>query len=329
MRTKTVAGIAVLALALAGCGSGSSGGGGSGGSAKGGTTSITVGYVPYADDVALFLAKDNGIFARHGLKVSLVAAANPTAVVASMLSGQEQFGFVTTPVLINANTKGTAIKCVSSVDGEQPTDPSLDGTMLVAAKGSGITSVKDLAGKKLGTVQLASLNSLAVEVLAKRGGVDPKSIQQVVIPFPQMPAALAQGHIQAAVIVSPYVNTAIEQGATVINHPNIELFPGGTITCLSALTSYVQKNTATVTAFHAAMNEAIAYAQAHQQEAKADLTKHMDLTAAVAQQQVLSTNWDPTLSVDSIGTIETYMRELGQISTTVPASSMVWAPAGK
>ena len=136
-------------------------------------TNVTLGYVPYSDDASLFYAQDSGIFKAHGLNVTFVAQASPVAVEASMASGTEQFGFITTPVLINLNSKGVSVKCVSSVDGSEPSIPADDSTVLVAAKGSGITSVKDLAGKDVAEVQLTSLNSLAVEVLAKQAGIDP------------------------------------------------------------------------------------------------------------------------------------------------------------
>ena len=90
-----------------------------------------------------------------------------------MASGTEQFGFITTPVLVNLNSKGVGVKCVSTVDGNEPTNPADDSTVLVAAKGSGITCMKDLAGKNVAEVQLTSLNSLAVMVLAKQAGIDP------------------------------------------------------------------------------------------------------------------------------------------------------------
>ena len=92
-----------------------------------------------------------------------------------MASGTEQFGFITTPVLVNLNSKGVGVKCVSTVDGNEPTNPADDSTVLVAAKGSGITSIKDLAGKNVAEVQLSSLNSLSVMVLAKQAGIDPAS----------------------------------------------------------------------------------------------------------------------------------------------------------
>jgi NitT/TauT family transport system substrate-binding protein len=329
-QAKAAAGIATLAagvLVLAACSSSSSSGGSTTGSAKK-LVNIDVGYVAYSDDDALFLAIQDGIFAKHGLNVSLTSQANPIDVVSSMISGSEQFGFVTTPVLANVNSKGTSLKCVSTVDGNQPKKDSQDGTMLVAAKGSGITSLKGLAGKKVATVQTTSLNSLAVEVLAQRAGLSPTSYQFIQMPFPQMPAALTQGNVQAAVITSPFVNTAIADGATVIDHPNVVLFGGATVTCLSSLSSYIKKNPAVVSEFHAAMNEATAYSKAHESAAKATLTKYLDLTPAVAQKQVLSTDWDSTLNVGSINQIESDMVAFGLIKKVIPASSLVWSQAG-
>jgi NitT/TauT family transport system substrate-binding protein len=325
---RTLAGIAaatVGALVLAACSS-STTGSTAGASKK--LVNVNVGYVAYDDDDALFLAVKNGIFAKHGLNVTLTSQANPIEVVSSMVSGAEQFGFITTPVLANVNSKGTALKCVSTVDGNQPKKTSQDATMLVAAKGSGIKSMAGLRGKKVATVQTTSLNSLSVEVLAKRAGLSPGSYQFVQMPFPQMPAALSQGNVQAAVITSPFVNTAIAQGATVINHPNVVLFGGATVTCMGALSSYISKNRSVVTDFHAAVNEAVAYAKAHQSAAKASLTKYLDLTPAVAQKQILTTDFNPTLNLASITAIESDMVSFGLIKKVIPAGSLVWSQAG-
>ena len=243
-----------------------------------------------------------------------------------MASGTEQFGFITTPVLINLNSKGVNVKCVSSVDGSEPSNPADDSTVLVAAKGSGITSVKDLAGKNVAEVQLTSLNSLDVEILAKQAGIDPTSIHQIAIPFPQMPAALAQGRVQAAVIVAPFADTATSEGATVLTHPNVDLFPNGTVTCLDAMSSYLSANPTVAAEFRAAMNESIAYSQAHEAVVKETLVKGLSLTPAVAAKQILATNWNPALNTASITMIENYMKQFGVITSEPPASSMVWNP---
>ena len=309
--------------AATGCASGSATGGAS---ASGSVTNVTLGYVPYSDDASLFYAQSSGIFKKHGLNVTFVPQASPVAVEASMASGTEQFGFITTPVLINLNSKGVNVKCVSSVDGSEPSNATDDSTVLVAAKGSGITSVKDLAGKNVAEVQLTSLNSLAVEILAKQAGIDPASIHQIAIPFPQMPAALAQGRVQAAVIVAPFTDTATAEGATVLTHPNVDLFPNGTVTCLDAMGSYISANPTIVSEFRAAMDESIAYSQTHEAVVKQTLVKGLSLTPAVAAKQILATNWNSALNLASITMIENYMKQFGVITSEPPAASMVWNP---
>jgi len=328
--------LAVTALGAAACSSSSSSSSTSastagsasatGGSATGAVTNVTLGYVPYSDDASLFYAQDSGIFRQHGLNVSFVAQASPVAVEASMASGTEQFGFITTPVLINLASKGVGVKCVSTVDGNEPTNPADDTTVLVAAKGSGITSIKDLAGKSVAEVQLSSLNSLSVEVLAKQAGVNPSSIRQVAIPFAQMPAALAQGRVQAAVIVAPFTQTAVGEGAAVITHPNQDLFPNGTLTCLDAMSSYISANPKIVSEFRAAMDQSVTYSATHQSVVKQTLVKGLSLTPAVAASQILATNFSTTFNATSISTIESDMKQFGIITTEPSVSSLVWNP---
>src|ERR1700761_1921820 len=286
-------------------------------SSPGTVTNVTLGYVPYSDDASLFYAQDSGIFRQHGLNVTFVAQASPVAVEASMASGTEQFGFITTPVLINLASKGVNVKCVSSVDGSEPSVPADDSTVLVAAKGSGITSVKDLAGKNVAEVQLTSLNSLAIEILAKQAGINPTSIHQIAIPVAQMPAAVS---------VAPFAGTATSEGATVITHPNVDLFPNGTVTCLDAMGSYISANPNVVSEFRAAMDQSIAYSKTHQAQVKQTLVKGLSLSPAVAAAQILATNWNSSFNLASITMIENYMKEFGVITSEPPASSLVWNP---
>ncbi|HEY7486652.1 MAG TPA: ABC transporter substrate-binding protein [Streptosporangiaceae bacterium] len=323
-RSALVAAAVVVAVAVTGCG-GDSSGDSAGSSGK--ITNVKVGYVPYADDAPAFLAQEKGIFKKHGLNVTFVPAANPTAIVAAMLSGQQQFGFITDPVLINVNIKGTPLKCVAPVVGRQPADAKRDGTTLIAGKGTGIKGVKDLVGKKVAMVQLNSLNSLDVQTLATQAGVDHKGIQLIQMPFPQMPAALSQGRVQAAIIVQPFAQTAIEQGATIINHPNAVLWAGGTTVCFGALGRYIDQNPDVVKGFNAAMREAILYTKDHESEAKATLVKRMNLPPAAAQKQVLQTDWNPTLTPETIDKIQTYMKQFGLLQKTMPGSEMIWQGA--
>lgn len=95
--SAAAAGTGILGLSLVGCGAGDKGkhtasSGQTGASATTlPTAKVTVSYDGTPSDVPLFLAGDQGIFAKHGLDVTLVQIPGPTSV-AAVLSGQVQVG---------------------------------------------------------------------------------------------------------------------------------------------------------------------------------------------------------------------------------------------
>jgi|GEM_PF-2013995 len=336
-RLMLVSVLVMAGLAVAGCGSSSSSSASSTGSSSSGhsstasttpTTTVTFAYVPYSDDASLFLGIQRGVFKAHGLDVKLAPEASPAPIVAGLASGTEQFGFVTTNVLIDAVGHGVPIKCVSSVDGNQTSNPNGGSAVLLAAPGSGIHSIHQLAGKTVAVVQLNSLNSVDVEQLASQAGVSASSIHLIALPFPQMPEALKDGRVSAAVVVSPFSNTAIKEGATPLAHPNSQLFPDGTLTCIAASDSYIASHPAQVKAWWEAINESAAYARSHVSQALATLTSYLKLSPAAAQHAVLDTNWVTTINPASVSKQEQLLQKFGALPSPVPVSKLFAPPYG-
>jgi NitT/TauT family transport system substrate-binding protein len=297
--------------------------GGGGGSAAG-PTDITVNIVPFTPNAVLFLGMEKGMFEKRGLNVELQRAASPVPVVASLVAEQADFGFVTTPVLINANREGTPIKCVAPVDGQ--ISPDRDSSALVAPAGSGIDSLDDLSGKSVAVVQLASINLIGAKKLIDDAGAT--GTEYIAMPFPQMPQALADGRVDAAVITSPYLETALAAGAVALAHPSSDLFPTGTVYCYAATAQFLEENTAVAQGFHDAMEEAILYAKDHEDEALATLVEHLDLTPEQAQAQIIPTNYVPEVNLDSIAAIQDVMAQQGAINSTVNPADLVWQVDG-
>ena len=309
--------LAAVALAAAACGGGAA-------TAPDGTemTDVTVGIVPFTPNAVLFLAMERGMFAERGLNVTVEPAASPVPVVASLVAGQAEFGFVTTPVLINANREGTPIKCVSPVDGQ--VSPDRDSSALVAAAGSGIDSLDDLSGRTVAVVQLASINLIGAKKLIEDAGAT--GTEYVAMPFPQMPQALADGRVDAAVITSPYVETALNAGAVTLANPSSDLFPTGTIYCYAATDGFLADNPDVARSFQEVMTEVINYSRDHEDEAKATLVEHLGLTPEQAQAQIIPSNYVPEINLESVSAIQDLMREQGSIDSTVEPADMVWQP---
>lgn len=313
--------LAAVAVAAAACG-----GGAGGDTAPDGTdqTNVTVSIVPFSPNAVLFLAMENGMFSQRGLDVSVERAASPIPVVASLVSGQADFGFVTTPVLINANREGTPIQCVSPVDGQ--VSPDRDSSALVAAAGSGIDSLDDLSGKTVAVVQLASINLIGAKKLIEDAGAT--GTEYIAMPFPQMPQALADGRVDAAVITSPYVETALDAGAIELAHPSSDLFPTGTIYCYAATAQFLSENPEIARSFQEAVEESILYTKDHEDEAKATLVEHLELTPEQAQAQIIPSNYVPEINLASIADIQDLMLQQGSIDSHVNPADLVWQPRG-
>jgi NitT/TauT family transport system substrate-binding protein len=322
MRRMMKLGMAAIVVgALAGCSAGPAGeGAGSASDAPAELTEVSVSIVPFSPDAVLFYAMENGIFEKHGLKVTTQNAASPIEVSAALVSGTQQFGFITTPVLVNAAIAGTSLKCVSPIDGQISSER--DASALVASKESGITTLEGFAGKKFAVVQLGSINRLGAQKLFDDAGV--KDVEYVAIPFPQMPQALADGRVSGAVITSPFSGTAIAAGAKVIAHPSSDTWPNGTIYCYAGTGDYLDKNPKVAKAFQDAMKESILYTKDHEAEVLKTLVEHLKLTPEVAAKQVIPSNYIPELNIKSIDSIQAEMKRQDWIKSTVDVDDLVW-----
>src|ERR1700742_2817733 len=69
-------------------------------------TKINLLYIPGGDFVPSFVAKDQGIFDKHGVDVDMAIAQNGSVITAALAAEQAQIGTPTPPVLLQANEQG-------------------------------------------------------------------------------------------------------------------------------------------------------------------------------------------------------------------------------
>lgn len=324
-----VAGAALLAMTAA-CGSGNGGSAASGSSSSGGSgsgpTTLTVSYVPYNGDAPTFLGSDKGIYAKHGLKLNMQVAQAPAAAISGVVSGSNQIAFTTVVTLVSAVSQGTQIRCLTPVDGTVSTAKDELSTATMVSANSPVKTFADLKGKKVGVVALGSQNHLFTLEEADKAGIDPKSVTVVQLPFAQMQQALAQGQVDAVVSTQPFTAQIQAAGGRVIDWPEADLNPGGNGTCWAASAQYIQSHPSVVKNFIAAQTEAINYAKAHVDEARAEVPKFMDVTPDQAQHAVLGVDYNAKLNTESIKKFEQAMKKYDFIKTDVPLDKLVYTP---
>jgi NitT/TauT family transport system substrate-binding protein len=275
-------------MLTAACGGGSNGGAspsaGASGSAtaSGQMTPVKVGVLPIVDTAAIWLGKDKGIFEQHGLDLTLEVAQGGAAVVPAVVSGDYQFGFSNVTSLIVAASQGLPLEIVAP--GNFSTgDTKADIGAVVAMPDSGISSPADLAGKTVAVNTLNNIGTVTVSEVVDKAGGDPSTIKFVEMGFPDMPAALAKGQIDAAWVLEPFLTIAKDQGAQVVSSNFAEVDPKMQIAAYFTTKQYAQKEQETTKAFTDAMKESLDYAEAHPDEARAILSSYTEIKPEVQQ----------------------------------------------
>ena len=331
-RSKTLlTATALLAgtVLLAGCASGGTDTAGSTDAAGSGElTKITVATNPSAQTAPIYLGIQDGIFADHGLEVELVPQTDVAAIISGVASGQYDFGFATVVHVLNANANDIPIRAVATVEGQQKAEEEPDeGNALVAGPDTGITSAGDLGGKTVAVIGLSSLNTLAMWDMAAKEGVDTTSINLVQLPFGQMPAALANGDVDAAVVQAPFIADAEASGATVIGKPNVETFPDMAVGLYTTSQSYIDANEDTVKAFADAMIESQQYATDNIDAAKQTLVTNLNLTEEAAMAAKLNTGSNPYVNTEGFATAQELLKKYAGFTKDLDPTTLVWPGA--
>lgn len=115
----------------------------------------------------------------------------------ALRSGELDFAFILAPLAILLKEQGVDIKLV--LLGHR------NGSGIVTKKDTNITSIKDLAGKRVAIPTRYSNQNLTLLSLLNAAGMDENDIQSYEMPPPDMPSALATGAIDAYVVGEPYV----------------------------------------------------------------------------------------------------------------------------
>lgn len=255
-------------------------------SAPGQTTKVTVGVIPIIDVAPLYLGIKNGIFLKHGLEVTPQPAQGGAAIVPAVMTGQNQFGFSNVISLMIAREKG--LKLVATNGGSTSTgDPKSDVNAVLVGKDSTLQSAKDLEGKKVAINSLHNIGDITISTAVKKAGGDPTKVQFVEMPFPDMPAALSSGKIDAAWESEPFRSQILGAGGRILFDNLTETYPKLQIAVYFTSEKLKQENPKLVKDFTEALDEALTYAGAHPDEARAILATYTKIPAEAAAKVIL------------------------------------------
>jgi NitT/TauT family transport system substrate-binding protein len=238
---------------------------------------MTVGTIPTSDLLPVFVAKDQGFYAKRGLDVTIQILPVAPTIVGAIRGGSIAFGALTGPALVLANQGGLDLVAAVGAVRESRKDPR---TSVVARTGSTIKEPADFVGKRVGVPGISSVLDIMFRYWLSQNKVDPKSVNIVEAPFATMPDQLKSGALEAVCTAEPFRSLIINSGAgyRVANyfadvHDNLL----GLAWCSTR--EWAQKNPAPVTAFRASLADSIAFIVANPAAARQTESKWLKLPA--------------------------------------------------
>ncbi|GAA3189867.1 ABC transporter substrate-binding protein [Dactylosporangium siamense] len=291
--------LAVLLLA-AGCG-GNSGTPTPTPAAPGQPDKVAAGVIAIVDVAPIYLGKQKGFFSGRNIDLDLQTSQGGAAIVPGVVSGQFQFGFSNVTSLILAKSRGLPIRMVSNGVASTGKDGADFGGVLVKAD-SPIRSAKDLAGRTVAVNTLKNIGDTTVRASVRKAGGDPASVKFVELAFPDQPAALAAGRVDAIWVVEPFVTAAKAQGARLVASNYVDAAPDLTVAAYFTSQELIAKNPDLVKRFKEAMAESLAYAAAHPDEVRAIIGTYTQIAADVTTKITLPA-WPAEINKASVQTL--------------------------
>ena len=225
-----------------------------------------------SDCASAMVARDEGIFAKHGLDADVSLIAINTTIPPAIVSDSIQIGGPTAPVFLQAVGGGLDLVGIA---GASIMDPVSAGAIAAVARtGVTINEPKDFVGKKVGAPGIgAFLHVLFVKWLIEKG-VDPKSVNFVEVTFPTMNDALKSGSVDAVLTGEPFITRIKTAGnGDVAARYVADLGRTDPIISYVSTRSFAEQHPDVVKAFRASIEEAAPIVNSDRDKASQSIAK--------------------------------------------------------
>ena len=279
-------------------------------------TKITLLYTPGDSFTESYVAKDQGIFEKHGLDVTLTVGQNGSIITAALIAGAAQIGAPTPTVFLQAHEQGVDLVILAGAN-RNPVQPPVSETGIVAREGSNIHSAADLVGKKHAVQGLGGTIDVLTKKWVETRGVDYHKVDWIEMQFPTMPDGLKAGLADAVSVIDPFLHRILGAKTGYVIGDFGEVMPAGTMVVVYAATrEWASAHADAVAAFRVSLDESRSFIEnpANAATVKASIASYVHLPPQAAAFIQIPANLDSGAMPQGLAFWIATTREQGLIS---------------
>jgi ABC-type nitrate/sulfonate/bicarbonate transport system substrate-binding protein len=270
--------------------------------------------------VPSFVGVEKGIFLKHGIDLKLKVLATGQEMSKALQAGEVQIigsAFSNYPVAVE---RGMTARGVVGMMGDRTGRYSDDPVSVWTRKGSGLTKVEDLAGKKVGTPVGGTADEY-LTVLLKKKGVAREKVTFLNVPPGNIVSALQGGSVDAIAIWEPFGSLVEAKVADAV----LLVRGGGHVGYyinMAILNDLIDKQPEAVERYVIGVAEAAQYTRKNLDEAAEIATRWAPgLDAAIARKAIRHMTFDPRITPHTVAAWEENVRiliEQKKLRTALP-----------
>ena len=272
---------------------------------------IVVGAASNLGGFAVLVAQEKGYFAKNGVDVKVEIRNTGSELSKGLKAGTFQFAPAAFSNIPAALERGLKVQAVVGFNGATYVKSTSDKMVAIIASGnSGINSVADLKGKKVG-VTFGSTGDLYLQLALTQAGLSVDDIERVNVAPPSITSVLDTGGVDAVATWDPYSYRTTDKvaGSKVIKR-------GGDLVCLCALLhgdpEFIAKNEEATQKLVDAIAEGAAYVRdpANKAEVAEIGARFVNMSKEEAMTALPNWEYDPRIGPNTFATFNTAVEML-------------------
>jgi len=278
-------------------------------------TKVRVGYIGILSDAPIFIAIEKGYFRAQSIDVELVRFTSAGDTIPLLATGQlEVSGGGISPAIFSAAARNFPVRIVAD-RGSMPKGHGFN--VFVARKdlydNGTLKSARDLRGRTVAITEATSVLYYELAMLLNSAGLKLSEVEPVYLAVPDTPTALANGKVDASIIVEPFATSCEIRNIAKIVTPMDQVTPNLQNSCIFFSEVFGGKQNRAAVGWMAAYLQAIrdyhAALRAPDSPAFADLVTTCSKYTSVKDPNLYAKMIWPGLSDDGVPNVKNVMQQ--------------------